>query len=92
MAVLQVYYPGQFDGPLSIVYQGRYDYIRSLNIQLASGERILRPSGLTDVPGGAAVSGFYACFLGTCLLLAEESSLLRLFSTGSEPLAAAPRR
>ena len=62
--VLQALYPGQFQPALAFEATSQHE------IKLASGERVLRPMGLTDSPGGAATSGFYSVLLGTCFLVA----------------------
>lgn len=67
VGVLQAYYPGQFQ-PYSYHVETNTKAAQ-LMITLASGESILRPMGLTDAPGGAAMGGFYACVLGIGLLL-----------------------
>jgi len=63
--VLQVYFPGKFQPNLSAAIQSYGDwYVEDLKITLPSGERILRPMGLTDSPGGAASGASYAMLLG----------------------------
>lgn len=63
--VLQMYYPGRFEPPIQDVLKARGEiYSAALKIQLASGEVVYRPMGLSDAPGGAAVAGFYAALLG----------------------------
>jgi hypothetical protein len=62
--VLQVYFPGRFQPALSSVVTGTEHGAAALEIVLASGERTLRPMGLTDIPGGAAMSGLYAIIFG----------------------------
>jgi len=76
--VLQVYFPGQFDTALSsaITSQG-YVYVQSLVMTLDSGQQILRPSGLTDIPGGAAYSGVYAAVLGIGFILFSNGRKFR---------------
>jgi len=69
VGVLQTYFPGQFQGALSTVIESSPYGAAGLGVQLASGEQIFRPMGLTDSPGGAAVSGMYVCLLGMALLL-----------------------
>ncbi|MDE3174433.1 MAG: hypothetical protein KGN74_15290 [Gemmatimonadota bacterium] len=65
VGVLQVYFPGQFQPKLSPVILGLgRGYVESLMITTSSGVRVFRPMGLTDVPGGAGTSGFYAVVLG----------------------------
>lgn len=73
LGVLQVYFPGVFQPSLSSVIQSYgEDYVESLYIVTAAGHRVFRPMGLTDTPGGAAMSGFFAILFGSGLLLAER--------------------
>jgi hypothetical protein len=70
VGVLQIYFPGQFESNLSSVYSEMDPgYVESLQIKLANGEKIFRPMGLTDVPGGAATAGFYAVLFSMGFLL-----------------------
>jgi len=79
VGVLQVHYPGRFQPALSTVYSKQSEeQLGGLQIVLADGSLVFRPMGLTDTPGGAASSGFYACLLGTCILFSERSAFLRL--------------
>lgn len=80
--VLQVHYPGRFQPALSTIIRTRAEYAESLKITLADGSSVFRPMGLTDSPGGASLSGFYACLFGTCLLLSEKG-WLRAASLGA---------
>jgi hypothetical protein len=77
--VLQVLYPGQFQPVLSSNYtaldEGRLD---ALKVTLANGERVFRPMGLTDSPGGAASAGMYASLFGIGVFLRERKTMLRL--------------
>jgi hypothetical protein len=66
--VLQTYFPGQFQGAVTKLMEGSAS-AQGLIIQLDDGTQIFRPMGLTDSPGGAAVSGMYVCLLGMALLL-----------------------
>ncbi|HEY2407157.1 MAG TPA: hypothetical protein VGI10_14195 [Polyangiaceae bacterium] len=69
LGVLQTYFPGHFEMPVSaMVAEHGKDFVRSLEIQLASGERVFRPMGLTDVPGGAASAGMYAVLLSVAIV------------------------
>ncbi len=61
VGALQVYYPGSFQPALASVLSD--NYLSSLKITLSNGERIIRPTGLTDTPGGAAAAGTYAILL-----------------------------
>lgn len=70
LGVLQAYFPGRFDPPLSaVIAEHGPNTADSLKIQLASGERAFRPMGLTGTPGGAAQGGLYAILLGTGVIL-----------------------
>ncbi len=79
--LLQIYYPGRFQPSLSPVISMRGgSYVKSLEIETAAGAHVFRPMGLTDRPGGAASSGFYAVLLGLGFLLTERRPLLRMLS------------
>jgi hypothetical protein len=85
LGVLQAYFPGQFQPPLSAALAGKgAKGLAGLEIELASGERMFRPMGLTDSPGGAAGAGLYAVLLGTGMLLSPKSPF-----AGARPLAVA---
>lgn len=71
--VLQTYFPGRFMPTISTAMAQLSPYY----IQLASGEWVLRPMGLTDFPGGAATAGFYAALLGASFLLSVRSFMAR---------------
>jgi hypothetical protein len=74
LGVLQVYRPGSFQPNLSSVVVGKgKGYVESLKITTASGARVFRPMGLTDVPGGAAISGLYAVLFGIGFFLTRRS-------------------
>jgi hypothetical protein len=82
VGVLQVYYPGQFQTNLSsVISEG--GVAEGLKITLASGERVFRPMGLTDTPGGAAGGGLYAFLLGFGFLLNRRSALFRVAAPAS---------
>jgi len=70
--VLQVYFPGTFEPPISTVLAKQPGYLSQLKIQLASGERVYRPMGLTDTPGGAAGAGMSAVLFGTWIMLSSR--------------------
>ncbi|MBZ4415259.1 hypothetical protein [Myxococcus sp. RHSTA-1-4] len=83
VGVLQVYFPGRFQPPVSAVVQSLGEgYLRSLEFETSSGERVFRPMGLTDTPGGAATGGFYAVLLGGGFLLSSRRGLVRFVSVG----------
>ncbi len=72
LGVVQTYLPGVLDPPVSTVVMAQGEaYVESLRITNAFGQRVFRPMGLTDTPGGAASSGFYAVLFGFGLLLAS---------------------
>lgn len=63
--VLQMYFPGRFEPPVIDMIRARGPiYEAAMKIQLASGETVFRPMGLSDSPGGASTAGFYAALLG----------------------------
>jgi hypothetical protein len=82
VGVLQVYFPGTFEPPISTVLAKQIGYLSSLKIQLANGDRVYRPMGLTDIPGGAAGAGMSAVLFGTWVILRSRSA-------GPKALAAA---
>ncbi|HEX6367301.1 MAG TPA: hypothetical protein VF006_00130 [Longimicrobium sp.] len=90
IGVLQVYRPGTFQPPISAVIESKgQDYIESLKITTATGQRVLRPMGLTDVPGGAAISGLYAVLLGVGFFLTRRTPGMMALSMASIGLGVA---
>jgi hypothetical protein len=90
IGVVQVYRPGTLQPPLSTVVQAKgKGYVESLKITTATGQRVFRPMGLTDVPGGAAVSGLYAVLLGVGFFLTRRTPLALGVSLASIVLGAA---
>jgi hypothetical protein len=74
LGVMQVYRPGTFQPPVSAVVESKgQGYVESLKITTASGARVFRPMGLTDVPGGASISGLYAVLLGVGFFLTRRT-------------------
>ncbi|CAN5170246.1 hypothetical protein BH11PLA2_BH11PLA2_26740 [soil metagenome] len=73
--VLQVYFPGQFQPAVSQSIRDSVYGTDSLKVTLASGEDVLRPMGLTDVPGGASSAGMYAFIFGLGLMSIIRSPL-----------------
>jgi hypothetical protein len=67
--ILQVYFPDRFLPPeFSVLAQAlNPDIISSLTYIGADGRAIIRPPGLSDVPGGAAVAGMMTMILGLTL-------------------------
>lgn len=90
LGVLQVYRPGSFQPPVSAVVESKgKGYIESLKITTASGQRVFRPMGLTDVPGGASISGLYAVLLGVGFFLTRRTPLVMGLSLASVGLGVA---
>ena len=84
VGVLQVYFPGRFQPSLSTVLVAKGPaYVRSLEIQLASGQSVLRPMGLTDVPGGVGAAGLFALLFGLGLLFNERRFAMKAANLGS---------
>jgi hypothetical protein len=76
LGVLQIYFPGRFDPALSTTY--REGYLDAVTFNLADGTEVIRPMGLTDSPGGAAVGGYYCVLLGTGFLMDRPRPWFRL--------------
>jgi branched-subunit amino acid transport protein AzlD len=74
--LLQVYLPGQLQFQVSSVITSNPYGGEDLKIVLDNGASIYRPSGLTDMPGGAALAGLYAVLLGLAFFLEGKSKLL----------------
>ncbi len=78
LGVVQTWYPGFLQPHISTVYAGRdAEYLESLMIRTASGALTYRPMGLTDMPGGAAMSGFYAILFGIGIALTASRVWLK---------------
>jgi hypothetical protein len=74
LGLLQVYYPDQFLPPefSSLALQMNPDFINALTYTGASGQVIIRPPGLSDLPGGAAIAGTIAALLGFAFAVRTE--------------------
>lgn len=87
VGILQVYAPGQFAGNLSSTIADQGDgYVEDLKITLADGQRILRPMGLTDLPGGAASAGFNAFLFGMGFLATSRRRTLQVLGIAAMAL------
>jgi len=60
----QVYQPERFNPPDYQIFHQNEDIKASLTLTTASGREIVRPSGLTDTPGGAAVASANVLLIG----------------------------
>jgi hypothetical protein len=69
VGVLQVYYPERFlPREFSALAQSlNPEAISSLTYVGVDGRQIIRPPGLSDMPGGAAIAGMFAMILGLTL-------------------------
>ena len=76
LGVLQVYYPDQFMPPQFSSLGTRMNelYVESLTYVGIDGRRIIRPPGLSDQPGGAAVAGALTVVLGVGLSVGARNS------------------
>ncbi len=83
VGLLQVKYPGRFDPTPAINYIEGSMAAESMKIRLASGEKVFRPMGLTDQPGGAANSAFAAMSFGIGLLLTSKGYVAPAFISAS---------
>ncbi len=80
VGVLQVYYPGSFQGAMSNVIIEQKDYKARYAVYLADGTQTLRPMGLTDSPGGAAFDGVNAILLGIGVLLSDRRKVFQFLA------------
>src|SRR5262249_31733239 len=84
VGVLQIYFPGYFVPDVESMYSfQRKDYRDSFRFLLASGERIWRPLGLMDWPGGAGNSGMYVVLFALGLMLTDRRPLPTILYLGS---------
>jgi hypothetical protein len=77
LGVLQVYSPERFMPPQFSTLGLRLNdmYVESLTYVGADGQVIVRPPGLSDQPGGAAVSGALTVVLGAAMSLAATTTV-----------------
>jgi len=85
LGVLQVYYPDRFMPPQFSSLGTRLNelYVESLTYVGSDGQRIVRPPGLSDQPGGAAVTGALAVVLGAGLSLGARTPTAMVVTLGS---------
>ena len=74
VGILQVYFPERFLPPeFSVLAQTlNPDLVSSLTYAGADGRHIVRPPGLSDIPGGAAVAAMMTMVLGLTLAMRRE--------------------
>jgi len=81
VGVLQVYFPARFLPPefSALAQTLNPDIISALTYAGADGRAIVRPPGLSDMPGGAAVAGMMTVVIGLTLAIKQgQSSLVRV--------------
>jgi hypothetical protein len=78
LGLLQVYYPATFMPPQfsTVAYQLDKDFLAGLSYVGAGDRTIIRPPGLSDLPGGAAISGTFAALIGFALAVRENRTRL----------------
>jgi hypothetical protein len=81
VGVAQVFRPETFNPPvipaMNNAFQGE-----DLVYEAANGQKIMRPCGLTDTPGGVAPAGLAAALLGLCWALLPMAAWKRLACVG----------
>ena len=86
VGVLQVYYPDWFMPPefSALARSLNPAFIDGLSYIGPEGQRIIRPPGLSDLPGGAAVAGLTTVLLAVASVShAHNSRLVRILSVGA---------
>jgi hypothetical protein len=76
LGLLQVYYPGTFMPPefsRMALAMDKY-FLASLTYVGAGDRMIIRPPGMTDMPGGAAIAGSFLAVIGFALAVRENQS------------------
>jgi hypothetical protein len=79
VGLLQVYYPQTFMPPefSRLALRLQADIMGSLTYIGADGREILRPPGLSDIPGGAAISATIAALLGFAFATRADAPTMR---------------
>ena len=76
IGILQVRYPGSFQFNVSSVFS--HGTLSALMYRNGSGHLVFRPTGLSDIPGGAATSGLYAALLALLLMISYRQLVIRI--------------
>lgn len=78
VGLLQVYYPERFLPPefSSLGQQMDPNLVSSLTYRGADGREIVRPPGLSDLPGGAAVAAMLTMALGVVLAFRRHTTIV----------------
>jgi hypothetical protein len=78
LGILQIYWPDTFVfGIADRLKQLEPDYLESLMITRSDGVQVFRPTGLTDVPGGATTSALYAFVIAAGLAVTAAKKVIR---------------
>lgn len=74
VGLLQIYYPQYFMPPefSALAQTLKHDILDSMTYEGAAGQKIIRPPGLSDIPGGAAVAGMTTAIMGVALSMRRE--------------------
>ncbi|MBA4018737.1 MAG: hypothetical protein C0483_16340 [Pirellula sp.] len=80
VGVLQVYYPERFAPSAEFVRSISGTSADGLLIERADGKQVWRPFGLSDTPGGAAISGSFTVLMGAFLVLSKSGTALRMLA------------
>jgi hypothetical protein len=79
VGVAQMYLPDALQPEPSAVFLERGEaMVEGAKITLSGGQRVFRPMGLTDLPGGAANSGLASIVFGVGIALADRRRWLRI--------------
>jgi hypothetical protein len=78
VGLLQVYYPDQFLPPefSALGREMNPDLVSSLTYRGADGQEIVRPPGLSDLPGGAAVAAMLTMALGVVMAFRRHTTVV----------------
>lgn len=79
LGLFQVYYPDTFMPPQfsSLAYQLNRDFLAGLTYVGAGDRTIVRPPGLSDLPGGAAISGTFVALIGFAMAVRQNQTRVR---------------
>jgi hypothetical protein len=79
LGILQIYWPDTFVFGISDrLKQLEPDYLESLMITRSDGVQVFRPTGLTDVPGGATTSALYAFVIAAGIVVTGAKKRTRV--------------
>jgi hypothetical protein len=78
VGLLQVYYPDRFLPPefSALGREMNPDLVSSLTYRGADGREIVRPPGLSDLPGGAAVAAMLTMTLGVVMAFRQSTTVV----------------